>query len=234
MKLPLSIPLLLLSIGVSAQGDAQKELEKLRGTWTLVSAAGHQLPPGTHAGLIITGDKYQGVTNGKVDEAGTIKLDVKTTPTSIDLLISEGTYAGKTQLGLVVAAGESLTLALAEPGATVRPTPETEQAGPREGKTNREGSRRVMGGRTRRGRQSPAAGRQAVERHRRSCHRHSQQRGPGERRAGDCRRGSSRIDGPARDPLRKGHVRRGAQGRAVDRHLESAAGERTTYSQAPG
>ena len=127
MKLTLPIPLLLLSIAVSAQGDVQKELEKLRGTWTLVAAGDHQLPPGTHAGLIISGDKYQGVTNGKVDEAGTIKLSVAITPMPIDLLISEGTYAGKTQLGLVAAAGDTLTLTLAEPGATVRPTPESEK-----------------------------------------------------------------------------------------------------------
>ena len=123
MKLTLSIPLLLLSIGVSSQGAAQKELEKLRGTWTLVSAAGQQLPSGTHAGLVITGDKYQGLTNGKPDEGGTIKIDASTTPMSLDLLISEGKYAGKTQLGLVLeATADTLTLALAEPGATVRPT----------------------------------------------------------------------------------------------------------------
>ena len=123
MKLTWSIPLVLLSIGISSQGTAQKELEKLSGTWTLISAAGQQLPSGTHAGLIIKGDKYQGITNGKPDEGGTIKLDAATTPVSLDMLISEGKYAGQTQLGLVLeATADTLTLALAEPGATVRPT----------------------------------------------------------------------------------------------------------------
>lgn len=123
MKLTWSIPLVLLSIGISSQGTAQKELEKLSGTWTLISAAGQQLPSGTHAGLIVKGDKYQGVTNGKVDEGGTIKLDAATKPVSLDMLISEGKYAGQTQLGLILeATADTLTLLLGEPGATVRPT----------------------------------------------------------------------------------------------------------------
>lgn len=123
MNLTWSLPLLVLSIAASSQAGAQKELEKLRGTWTLISAAGQQLPAGTHAGLVINGDRYQGLTNGKADEGGTIKLDAATSPMSLDLLISEGKYAGQTQLGLVLeATAETLTLALAEPGATVRPT----------------------------------------------------------------------------------------------------------------
>jgi uncharacterized protein (TIGR03067 family) len=116
--------LLLLPVGVVAQEDAKKELERLRGSWTLISAAGQQLPPGLHSGLIVTGDKYQGLTNGKIDEAGTIKLDVATKPMSIDLVIAEGTHKGKTQLGVVVdITGDTMTLLLAEPGDTVRPDP---------------------------------------------------------------------------------------------------------------
>jgi uncharacterized protein (TIGR03067 family) len=109
--------LLSLPVALSAQGDVTKELERLRGTWVLVAAGGQPLPPGPHAALVITGDKYQGQKSGKVDEAGTIKLNPATRPMSIDLVITEGASANKTQLGIVVVTPDTLTLTLAEPGA---------------------------------------------------------------------------------------------------------------------
>ena len=113
--------MLVAPIAMPAQGDAGKQLERLRGTWVLVSAAGETLPPGTHTGLVITGDKYQGLSAGKVNEAGTITLNPATMPMSIDLAITEGTSANKTQLGIVEVTADTLTLTLAEPGATERP-----------------------------------------------------------------------------------------------------------------
>jgi uncharacterized protein (TIGR03067 family) len=111
----------LLATGPYAQDDVKKELEKFQGSWVLTSVAGRALPGGTHAVLVFTGDKYQGSTNGKPDESGTIKLDLTTRPAAIDLVIAEGTSAGKTQLGRVEIAGDKMMLALAEPGHTVRP-----------------------------------------------------------------------------------------------------------------
>jgi len=115
----------LLSVSLSAQVAVKKELEPLQGGWSLVTAGGQQVPPGL-AGIQFTGDKYEGLTSGKVDERGTIKLDATTKPMmSIDLIIAEGNSAGKTQLGLVSIDGDTMTLILADPGATTRPSPET-------------------------------------------------------------------------------------------------------------
>ena len=117
---------LLLSVSLSAQidikVDIKKELERLQGNWALTSAAGQALPAGSHVGLVFAGDTYQGSTNGTIDERGSIKLDPTTKPISIDLVITEGTEAGKTQLGLVEITGDTMTLILAEPGSTVRPS----------------------------------------------------------------------------------------------------------------
>jgi uncharacterized protein (TIGR03067 family) len=119
----LALAVLLLSAGLAAQGGIKKEFEPFQGSWTLVSASGQEIPAGM-AGLVFTGEKYEGLTNGKVDERGTIKLDPATKPMmSIDLVIAEGSSAGKTQLGLVAIAGDTMTLILAEPGDTKRPGP---------------------------------------------------------------------------------------------------------------
>ena len=94
----------------------------MQGTWVLTSVEGEGLPSGVHVGLVFNGDRYHGLRNATIDERGTIKLDIAAKPMAIDLVISEGKYTGKTQLGLVDIAGDSMTLVLAEPGATVRPT----------------------------------------------------------------------------------------------------------------
>lgn len=95
--------------------------EALRGTWVLTSAEGKPLPPGVHVSLVIAENGYHGTANGKINERGTMKVDSSTRPMSIDLMVSEGTSAGKTQLGIVEVTGDAMQLALAEPGSTVRP-----------------------------------------------------------------------------------------------------------------
>ena len=120
MKFPIRVMvtlLLALPIVPAAQGDAKKELASLQGTWVVLSLGGKPAPPGFHAALVFSGDKYQGLENGKVNETGTIKLDPSRKPMSIDLLLDTGSSAGKTQLGLAEVAGDTLTLTLANPGA---------------------------------------------------------------------------------------------------------------------
>ena len=112
----------LLSPGAPGKGELQDPVERLQGTWVVTSVEREGLPSGVHVGLVFNGDKYHGLRNGTIDERGTIKLDTTATPMTIDLVISEGKYAGKTQLGLVNIAGDSMTLVLAEPGAAARPT----------------------------------------------------------------------------------------------------------------
>lgn len=112
----------LVSFGASGPGELQDGLERFQGAWVLTSVEGEGLPSGVHVGLVFDGDKYQGLRIGKIDERGTIKLNIAAKPMAIDLVIIEGKYAGKTQLGLVNIAGDSMTLVLAEPGAPARPT----------------------------------------------------------------------------------------------------------------
>jgi uncharacterized protein (TIGR03067 family) len=113
--------ILMTSVGLSAQTDAKRELDKLQGTWVVTAATGDEIPAGAHVGLVVTNDKYQSVKNGKVDEAGRLVLNPATSPVSIDLVIADGVYAGKTQLGLVESSGDTLKMALAAPGQTTRP-----------------------------------------------------------------------------------------------------------------
>ena len=113
--------LLSLTVAIAAQGDVKKDVARLSGTWVLITAGGQAVPAGVHKALVFTGDKDQGLTNGKVDESGTIKLDASAKPMSIDLAIATGSFAGKTQLGTVDTAGDTLTMTLGEPGAATRP-----------------------------------------------------------------------------------------------------------------
>ena len=100
---------------------------KLQGTWVITSAEGRKLPAGAHVAMVIGADGYQGITNGKINERGTMKVDASVKPMAIDLVISEGTSAGKTQLAVAEVSGDTLQLALAEPGAASRPSAVTEQ-----------------------------------------------------------------------------------------------------------
>ena len=71
--------------------------------------------------LTIEGDKYSQAVNGTVNERGSIALDSDKKPMTIDLQITEGEDANKTQRGLVEVTGSTMKLKLAAPGATTRP-----------------------------------------------------------------------------------------------------------------
>jgi uncharacterized protein (TIGR03067 family) len=121
-----SLLVALFFVAGSPQGDVPKSLAPFQGAWVLTSVEGEGLPAGVHVGLTFRGEKYEGVKQGKVDERGSIKVDLAARPMTIDLVITEGIHAGKTQLGLVEVTGDRMTLVLAEPGATVRPTAMTQ------------------------------------------------------------------------------------------------------------
>src|SRR5687767_4224270 len=109
------------SAGLAAQTAIPKELQPLQGHWAVVDATANPIPAGLHVSLLITGDKYEGTQQGKVNEQGTIKVDATRTPSSIDFAIAMGADAGKTQLGLVEVKGDTMTMALAAPGGADRP-----------------------------------------------------------------------------------------------------------------
>jgi uncharacterized protein (TIGR03067 family) len=72
--------------------------------------------------IAITGDKYAQAVAGAVNERGTIKLDTTKTPTWIDLSITEGDDAGKTQVGLIEVSGGVMKGVFGMAGSTTRPT----------------------------------------------------------------------------------------------------------------
>jgi uncharacterized protein (TIGR03067 family) len=104
-----------------AADAAKKALESIQGSWLAVSLNGQNLPNGVEMNLTFTGDKYENWVNGTIDERGTVKIDPTTKPASIDFAITEGTDAGKTQLGLVEVNGDTLILSFATPGNPARP-----------------------------------------------------------------------------------------------------------------
>jgi uncharacterized protein (TIGR03067 family) len=113
---------LFLAGGQAAQDDVKKELDKLQGNWAITMFNGQALPAEAEAFLTFKGDKYEQWNAGSVTERGSIKIDPKTKPASIDLVITEGNDSGKTQPGLYEVNGDTLTVGLAMPGNTTRPT----------------------------------------------------------------------------------------------------------------
>jgi uncharacterized protein (TIGR03067 family) len=119
----LALSLMLVMPGQNAQDDTKKELEKLQGSWAIAAFNGQDVPAEAQAFLVFNGDKYEQWNNGSVDERGTIKIDPRTKPMSIDLIITEGNDAGKTQPGVYeLTDSTTLSIGLTAPGNTTRPT----------------------------------------------------------------------------------------------------------------
>ena len=110
-----------LSAGVLAQAPkAPKAAAALQGTWLLTSVNGEPLTE--ELMLTFAGDKYHQTVGGTVNERGTIKVDASKKPMTIDLAITEGSDAGKTQLGIIEVTGDTIRGNLDTPGAGQRPT----------------------------------------------------------------------------------------------------------------
>jgi uncharacterized protein (TIGR03067 family) len=97
-------------------------LKPLQGTWVLTTPDGQPLMDSGELTIAITGDKYAQAVAGAVNERGTIKLDTTKTPTWIDLSITEGDDAGKTQVGLIEVSGGVMKGVFGMAGSTTRPT----------------------------------------------------------------------------------------------------------------
>jgi uncharacterized protein (TIGR03067 family) len=119
----LALSLVFVMPGQNVQDETKKELEKLQGKWAIATFNGQDVPSEAQAFLVFDGDKYEQWNNGSVDERGTIKIDPKTKPMSVDLIITEGTDAGKTQPGLYeLTDSTTLWVGLTVPGNTTRPS----------------------------------------------------------------------------------------------------------------
>lgn len=118
-----ALSLVLFAPGQIAQDDTRRELDKLQGNWAVVAFNGQDVPAEAQAYLVFSGDKYEQWNNGSADERGTIKIDPKTKPMSIDLIITEGNDAGKTQPGVYeLTDSTTLSIGLTAPGNTMRPS----------------------------------------------------------------------------------------------------------------
>jgi uncharacterized protein (TIGR03067 family) len=111
-----------LTVGSFTQAVKPTTAESLQGTWILTSINGQTPPDGApEVSLTFAGDKYHQTIGGEVNERGTIKLDTTTTPVTIDLVIAEGSDAGKIQLGVVEVTDGTIRCSLNQPGAAQRP-----------------------------------------------------------------------------------------------------------------
>ena len=130
MKRTIMALLVLVAVPVFAQTKppvVSKALAPLQGTWVLTTPSGQSLADGGELDDRRHRRPVRADVNGTVNERGTIKLDVTKTPWWIDLVITEGNDAGKTQIGLLELKGDTMTGLLKFPGDAVRPaklTPE--------------------------------------------------------------------------------------------------------------
>jgi uncharacterized protein (TIGR03067 family) len=122
------VPLALCAAVLSAapQGDAQKELKRLEGTWEAVAAVvnGIKQEPKKGMGhhLVIRGDKYTlESSGGKSFGMGTLKVDPAKKPKAIDLFPTDGKEEGKAIPCIYELNGDELRLCMGRIG---RPRPE--------------------------------------------------------------------------------------------------------------
>jgi uncharacterized protein (TIGR03067 family) len=95
----------------------------VEGTWAMTSFNGQPPPEGApELTLTFTGDKYHQTVGGEVNERGTFKVDASKKPMTLDLAITEGGDAGKSQLGIVEVTGDTIRAAFGAPGDGPRPT----------------------------------------------------------------------------------------------------------------
>jgi uncharacterized protein (TIGR03067 family) len=118
----ISVAIVAITMGGAAQKTKPATAPGLDGTWIVTAINGKEAPAGSpELTLTINGETYQQALGGKVNERGTIKVDASKKPMTIDLAISEGPDAGKTQLGIVEVTGDTIRMYLDRPGAGQRP-----------------------------------------------------------------------------------------------------------------
>ena len=107
---------------------AKKALDQIQGTWQVVTMNGQDAPARVDAHLTFTEDKYEQWANGTAEERGTFKVNPATKPASINLMIAEGSDAGKLQIGVYEINGDKLSLTFSAPSDPVRPKTLTDGA----------------------------------------------------------------------------------------------------------
>jgi uncharacterized protein (TIGR03067 family) len=93
-----------------AEDDAvKKELNKLQGTWQMVSHEVDGKPDTALKGAMrfVEGDKFTIKKDDKVMRAATMKLDPTKKPKWIDITFTDGPEKGKTRLGIYALEGDT-------------------------------------------------------------------------------------------------------------------------------
>jgi uncharacterized protein (TIGR03067 family) len=121
------IPLLMAGLlvgGLTFAAEADKDLDKLQGTWVRVSVVrdGKEVPADDlkNIRLTIKGDKYT-LDEGKEKRSGTFKLDASKAPRRLDIVSDAGPNKGKTLKAIYKIEGDTFTYCVAGPGKD-RPT----------------------------------------------------------------------------------------------------------------
>jgi uncharacterized protein (TIGR03067 family) len=109
-----------------AADDAPKGNDAIKGVWVARSLTvnGVTQPDDPTRGFVqiaFDGTSYVQIAGQTITEEGTYSVDPSKEPKAIDLVIEKGTEAGKRRLGIYRLGGETLTVALSEPGARRRP-----------------------------------------------------------------------------------------------------------------
>jgi uncharacterized protein (TIGR03067 family) len=126
--LTLALALAATTIGLAQTQTARTEAPKskimtlVQGTWTFTSSNGGEMPAGVDVAVTITDNKYVQTAQGQVVERGTFKLDETKKPMWLDLTVTEGDSAGKSQVGLFEVTETTMKGKLSLPGETTRPT----------------------------------------------------------------------------------------------------------------
>ena len=114
---------------LAADAPADKDAKALQGTWQAKSQRrgdDSEAPEQTRRHqLVIEGDRFRIVRDGRDHIKGTVKIDASAKPATIDLAITEAQgddAKGQTSLGIYELSGDELKWCSAHPGAMDRPT----------------------------------------------------------------------------------------------------------------
>ena len=126
----LALPVAFLAaLPLVAAADAEKDVKAIQGTWQATAQRrgddGESPEKTRRHQLVIEGDKFRIVRDGRDHIKGTVKVDAAAKPATMDLTITEAAgddAAGKTSLGIYELSGDELKWCSAHPGAPDRPT----------------------------------------------------------------------------------------------------------------
>jgi uncharacterized protein (TIGR03067 family) len=114
-----------LALAADAKDDAKKELEKLQGTWVMVSSerGGKKMSEDEVKAFqrTVKGDEYIVLHNGETLVKGTFTIDPTKKPKTIDALRSEGENKDTPMRGIYEIDGDTYKVCFAPPGME-RPT----------------------------------------------------------------------------------------------------------------